>query len=56
MASTALKHLKELTPLIIHINEIMPGIVVRELADEGPGIDSSVAPKAFADTQAAWMK
>ncbi len=56
VASTTLKHLKELTPLIIHINEIMPHVVVRELADEGPGIDMSVAPKAFADTQEAWMK
>ena len=56
VASTALKHLKELTPLIIHINEIMPDIVVRELTDEGPGIDTSVAPKAFSDTQAAWAK
>ena len=56
VASTALKHLKELTPLIIHINEIMPHIVVRELTDEGSGIDTSVAPKAFEDTQAAWMK
>ena len=56
VASTALKHLKELTPIIIHINEIMPQVVVRELTDEGPGIDTSVAPKAFEDTQQAWMK
>lgn len=56
VANTALKHLKELTPLIIHINEIMPHIVVSELKDEGPGIDTAVAPKAFADTQAAWAK
>ena len=56
VAATALKHLKELTPLIIHINEIMPHIVVSELTDEGPGIDTSVVSKAFEDTQAAWMK
>ena len=52
----SLKHLKELTPAIIHINEIMPYVVVRELQDEGPGIDTTVAAKAYADTQQAWAK
>ena len=56
LADTALKHLKELTPIIIHINEIIPHVVVSELRDEGPGIDTSVAAKAYADTQQAWAK
>ena len=56
VAATAIKHLKEITPLVIHINEIIPLIVVKELTDEGPGIDTSVAAKALADTQQAWEK
>ena len=56
VADTARKHLQELTPLIIHINEIVPYVVVKELTDEGSGIDTSVAEKAVADTQYAWSK
>ena len=56
LAHTTLKHLKELTPIIIHINEIIPAVVLSELTDEGPGIDTSVAAKALADTQQAWWK
>jgi hypothetical protein len=50
----ALRHLNELTPVIMHLNEVMPGIVVQELTDEGPGIDTSVAATAVKNTQAAW--
>ena len=56
LAATVLKHLNELTPIIIHINEIIPYTVLEELKDEGPGIDTSVAAKAYADTQQAWTK
>ena len=54
VADLALSQLKELTPVVMRINEIMPGIVVKELTDEGPGIDTSVAPVAVSNTQAAW--
>ena len=54
VADTALKHLNEVAPLIMEINGIMPGVVVKELTDEGPGIDTSVAGTAVANTQAAW--
>ena len=34
----------------------MPYIVVSELRDEGPGIDTSVAEVAVGNTQHAWAK
>ena len=54
VADVAVKHLQDITPLIIHFNEIIPHIVVKELQDEGPGIDTSVAAAALANTQHAW--
>ncbi len=54
VADMALKHLNDLTPIIMQINQIMPNIVVKELTDEGPGIDTSVATMAITNTQAAW--
>ena len=54
VADTALQHLNDLTPLIMRINEIIPPIVVKELTDEGPGINTAVAATAVTNTQAAW--
>ncbi len=54
VADLALKHLNDLTPIIMRINEITPGVVVRELTDEGPGINTAVAATAVTNTQAAW--
>ena len=54
VADMALKHLNDITPMVMRINEIMPGIVVKELTDEGPGINTSVATIAVTNTQAAW--
>ncbi len=54
VADLALRHLEALTPLIIQHNEVMPGIVAAELADEGPGIDQSVGSEAAENTQQAW--
>ena len=54
VADVAVKHLQDLAPLIIHYNEIIPHVVVKELQDEGPGIDTGVAAMAIANTQHAW--
>ncbi len=54
VAATALEHLQDLTPLIIHYNEVVPHVVVAELQDEGPGIDATVAETAAGNTQHAW--
>ncbi len=53
VADLALRHLNELTPLIMRLNEVVPHVVVKELQDEGP-IDTSVAPTAVSNTQHAW--
>ena len=53
VAKLALGHLNDLTPLIIHLNEVVPHVAVKELQDEGP-IDTSVAPTAVSNTQHAW--
>ena len=53
VAKIALEHLQALTPLIIHLNEVVPHVVVKELQDDGP-IDRSVAPTAVSNTQHAW--
>ena len=54
VADVALKHLEDLTPLVIRINEIMPNVVAAELLDEGSGIDTEVASEAVENTQEAW--
>lgn len=54
LADLALSQLKELTPLIIHANEIVPPAVAAELRDE-PGADTSVGAQAVQNTQRAWQ-
>ena len=54
VADMALHHLEALTPLVMRINEIMPGVVAAELEDEGSGIDTAVAGEATENTQQAW--
>ena len=53
VADLALKHLQDLTPLIMRLNEVVPHVVVKELQDEG-AVDTSVAPTAVNNTQRAW--
>ena len=53
VAKLALQHLNDLTPLIMHLNEVVPHVVVKELQDDGP-IDANVAPTAVSNTQHAW--
>ena len=54
VASLALSHLKELTPIIMKYNQVTPSLVVAELTDEKESVDTSVADQAVANTQAAW--
>ncbi len=39
VAATALMHLKNLTPLVIKISELVPEVVAKELHTESPIID-----------------
>lgn len=53
VADLALKHLEALTPLVMQINQIMPGVVSAELRDDGTP-DPSAAGEATDNTQQAW--
>jgi hypothetical protein len=55
-ADIALQHLTDWTPFIVEINEIIPRIVVRELADEGAMVGAQVAQEAIRNTQQAWSR
>ncbi|MGV3531159.1 MAG: hypothetical protein ACO1QR_02230 [Chthoniobacteraceae bacterium] len=54
IANVALRHLNETTPLVMQLSAAIPGIVVRELAEDGLDVDTSATPLAEEKTQAAW--
>lgn len=56
LADTALKHLRELAPLIIAVTEVVPGVVLRELAADDPAIDLSVETEARDNAISAWQQ
>ncbi|HWM93531.1 MAG TPA: hypothetical protein VN493_22405 [Thermoanaerobaculia bacterium] len=53
-AEIALRNLKELTPYIMELSQIIPQVVLKELSFEGYDIDFSLGPQAVRDTQEAW--
>ncbi len=53
-AELALEHFKEITPMVVRLSEIIPGIVVQELTHDVPGIDAGAAPAARKNTERAW--
>ncbi len=56
IADLAVRHLEDLTPLIMELSEVIPDIVARELASEDKAIDPSVGREALDNTQKAWVK
>jgi hypothetical protein len=57
IARLALQHLKDLTPLMIDLSEVLPEVVVREVAEESNfQTDSAVGAQAVANTQTAWSR
>lgn len=56
VATTALKHLENLTPFVIRIGELMPEVVTRELYRESPEVDLTVAKTALRNIKLAWQK
>jgi hypothetical protein len=54
LADMALKHLRDVTPLLVDISRVLPVAVVSELAAEGKIGDTSVAHQAVENTQSAW--
>lgn len=51
-ADLAVGYLKQVTPLIVEISEVIPLVVVRELEDTDP----AVGPEAVRNTQKAWYR
>ncbi len=55
-AEIALRNLKELTPYIMELAEIIPVVVLKELSFEGYDIDTSLSSQAVRNTQEAWSQ
>ena len=53
-ADLALRNLKELTPFLVELSQIVPQVVLKELSFEGYDIDFSLSPQAVRATQEAW--
>lgn len=53
-AEISLRNLKELTPYIMELAEIIPTVVLKELSLEGYDIDTSLSGQAVRNTQEAW--
>ncbi len=55
LAELAVRHLKDVTPVLVEISRVLPVVVVDETAREiGTGVDATVGARAVQDTQAAW--
>lgn len=56
VANMALAALKEMTPLVVKISQLIPGIVVQDLAEEEVQIAPGVEAQAVQNTQVAWSR
>lgn len=54
VANVALRHLNELTPLVMELSRIIPSVVLNELAEDDPNIDRSILELAQKNTLSAW--
>jgi hypothetical protein len=55
-ADLALRHLRQLTPVIMEMNELLPTLVLRELADDGLPVDIGAATQARRNLELAWRR
>lgn len=53
-AELALRQLKDLTPLLVELAQIVPPVVLKELSFEGYDIDLGLGQNAVRNTQEAW--
>lgn len=54
IATLALQHLKDLTPLLVELSEVVCTVVARELAAEEKIFDGTVGEQAITNTREAW--
>lgn len=55
-AQIALSNLKDLTPLIVELSQVIPPVVVKELTFEGYSMEPGVGQQAARNTQEAWSR
>ena len=57
LADLALAHLRDLTPIVMDLGDLLPGVVVDELAAEGKiGQDRSVVEQSVRNVRDAWSQ
>lgn len=56
IASIALEHLTNLTGFVVRMSELVPRVVIHELSQKYPGINSTIGDKASENAQRAWKK
>ena len=57
LADLALKHLEDFTPLIMDLSQVLPAVVLNELAQAGVvAADASVAEEAARNSRNAWTQ
>jgi hypothetical protein len=54
LANMTLQHLKEITPLVMESSNVVPMVVVKELAEEDSSVELSAGQQAANDTREAW--
>ncbi len=54
IADLAQRYLKDITPIIVDISQVIPGVVIKDLEDNDVLVDKAVGQEAVRKTQAAW--
>jgi hypothetical protein len=54
LADLAQRYLKDITPIIVDISQVIPGVVLKDLEDNEVIIDRAVGQEAVRKTQQAW--
>jgi len=54
VAELSLRHLKQLTPYVYRIGQMIPEVVVRELGERGVEVDTAAAQVAARNNHEAW--
>lgn len=55
-ADIALRHLTNIAPIIVELNQVIPETVAKELRDEGKTVDPTVSREAVDNINSAWSK
>ncbi len=55
-AGVALHHLKDMTPLVVELNNVVPAVVIGELAARGLPVDESARDEILMESHEAWSR